>query len=155
MNKRIGKKVNTEIIKRALDNNKVKRPIIKNTIKAFIVGGLIALVGQGFLDFYSKILKIDKDISTSLMSITIVFIASFLTGIGLFDKIGEFAGAGTFIPITGFSNSLTSAAMESKSEGLILGIMTNMFKLAGAVIVTGAISAFIVASIIYLGRVLV
>ncbi len=155
MDKKISKKVNTDIIKRALDNNKVKRPIIKNTIKAFIVGGLIALVGQGFLDFYSKILKIDEDISTSLMSITIVFIASLLTGMGLFDKIGEFAGAGTFIPITGFSNSLTSSAMESKSEGLILGIMTNMFKLAGAVIVAGAISAFIVASIIYLGRVLV
>lgn len=147
---------NTEnkIFQKALDQNKVKRPIIKNALKAFLVGGMIALVGQGFLDLYNLVFKLDKDISTSLMSITLVFIASVLTGIGVFDKIGEFAGAGTFIPITGFSNSLTSAAIESKSEGLVLGIMTNMFKLAGAVIVAGAVSAFISGCIVYLGRIL-
>ena len=88
------------------------------------------------------------------MSITLVFIASLLTGIGVFDKIGQFAGAGTFIPITGFANSLTSSALESKSEGLVLGIMTNMFKLAGAIIVAGAVSAFLAGNIIYFVRLL-
>lgn len=150
----MNKNSNNKIFKKALDKNKVKRPIVKNTVKAFFIGGLISLIGQGFLDLYVKVFKIEKDISTSLMSITLVFIASLLTGIGIFDKIGQFAGAGTFIPITGFSNSLTSAALESKSEGLVLGIMSNMFKLAGAVIVAGAVSAFIAGSIVYLGRVL-
>ena len=73
-------------------------------------------------------------------------------GIGVFDKIGEFAGAGTIVPITGFANSLTSSALESKSEGIITGILTNMFKLAGAVIATGIISAFLVGTVIYLIR---
>lgn len=146
------KNVDKQIFKKALDNNKVKRPIVKNTLKAFLVGGSIALIGQGFLDLYSKVLGLDKDISSSLMSISLVFIASLLTGLGIFDKIGQFAGAGTFIPITGFSNSMTSAAIESKSEGLVLGIMTNMFKLAGAIIVAGAVSAFLAGNIIYLVR---
>ena len=147
--------VDEQIFKKALDENKVKRPIIKNALKAFLVGGLIALIGQGFLDLYSKVLELDKNISSSLMSITLVFIASLLTGIGVFDKIGQFAGAGTFIPITGFANSLTSSALESKSEGLVLGIMTNMFKLAGAIIVAGAVSAFLAGNIIYFVRLLV
>ena len=144
-----------EIIKQALDNNKIKRPIFKNAIKAFLVGGTIALIGQGFLDLYSIVFGFEENISNSLMSISLVFISSILTGIGLFDKIGQFAGAGSFIPITGFSNSLTSAALESKSEGLVLGIMTNMFKLAGAVIVAGAVSAFIASCIIYVSRIII
>ena len=144
-----------EIIKQALDNNKIKRPIFKNAIKAFLVGGTIALIGQGFLDLYSIVFGFEENISNSLMSISLVFISSILTGIGLFDKIGQFAGAGSFIPITGFSNSLTSAALESKSEGVVLGIMTNMFKLAGAVIVAGAVSAFITSCIIYVSRIII
>lgn len=148
------KNKDNKIFKKALDQNKIKRPIFKNALKAFLVGGLISLIGQGFLDLYIKVLKLDKSISNSLMSITLVFIASLLTGLGIFDKIGQFAGAGTFIPITGFSNSLTASALESKSEGLVLGIMMNMFKLAGSVIVAGAISAFIAGSIVYLGRIL-
>lgn len=148
------KNKDNKIFKKALDQNKIKRPIFKNALKAFLVGGLISLIGQGFLDLYIKVLKLDKSISNSLMSITLVFIASLLTGLGIFDKIGQFAGAGSFIPITGFSNSLTASALESKSEGLVLGIMMNMFKLAGSVIVAGAISAFIAGSIVYLGRVL-
>ncbi len=148
------KNKDNKIFKKALDQNKIKRPIFKNALKAFLVGGLISLIGQGFLDLYIKVLKLDESISNSLMSITLVFIASLLTGLGIFDKIGQFAGAGTFIPITGFSNSLTASALESKSEGLVLGIMMNMFKLAGSVIVAGAISAFIAGSIVYLGRIL-
>lgn len=148
------KNKDNKIFKKALDQNKIKRPIFKNALKAFLVGGLISLIGQGFLDLYIKVLKLDKSISNSLMSITLVFIASLLTGLGIFDKIGQFAGAGSFIPITGFSNSLTASALESKSEGLVLGIMMNMFKMAGSVIVAGAISAFIAGSIVYLGRIL-
>ena len=84
------------------------------------------------------------------MSITIIVIASILTGLGIFDKIGQIAGAGTYLPITGFANSMTSSAIESRSEGLIFGILTNMLKLAGTVIVTGVISAFVVSTLLYL-----
>lgn len=143
-----------QIFKKALDNNKVKRPILKNTLKAFMVGGLISLIAQGFLDLYLKVFKIEEAYSSSLMSITLVFIASLLTGLGVYDKIGQFSGAGTIVPITGFSNSMTSAALESKSEGLVLGVMNNMFKLAGAIIVAGVVSAFIAGNLIYLIRVL-
>jgi len=138
------------IVKNALDKNKIKRPVLKNSIKAFVVGGLIAIIAQGLLDLYMRVFELDKSTSTSMMSITLVFIASILTGIGVYDKIGQLSGAGTIIPITGFSNSMTSAALESKSEGVILGIMTNMFKLAGAVIVAGVVSLFVFGTLIYL-----
>ena len=138
------------IVKNALDKNKIKRPVFKNSIKAFIVGGLIAIIAQGLLDLYMRVFELDKSTSISMMSITLVFIASILTGIGVYDKIGQLSGAGTIIPITGFSNSMTSAALESKSEGIILGIMTNMFKLAGAVIVAGVVSSFVFGTLIYL-----
>lgn len=141
-----------KIYNQILKKEEIKRPVIKNAIKAFIIGGSICLFGQGLLWFFNDILEIEKDTSNILMAMVLVFIASLLTGIGIFDKIGEFAGAGTIVPITGFANSLTSSALESKSEGIITGILTNMFKLAGAVIAAGIISAFIVGTVIYLIR---
>jgi stage V sporulation protein AC len=141
-----------KIYNQILKEEEIKRPVIKNAIKAFIIGGLICLFGQVLLWFFNDILEIEKDTSNILMAMVLVFIASLLTGIGIFDKIGEFAGAGTIVPITGFANSLTSSALESKSEGIITGILTNMFKLAGAVIAAGIISAFIVGTVIYIIR---
>lgn len=144
-----------QIFKKALDKNKVKRPILKNTFKAFLVGGLISVVAQGLLDLYKLVFNLKETYANGLMSITLVFIASLLTGVGVYDKIGQFSGAGSIIPITGFSNSMTSAALESKSEGLVLGVMNNMFKLAGAIIVAGVVSAFVAGNIIYIVRVLI
>lgn len=140
------------IYKKVLDENKVKRPVFINAIKAFIVGGLICLLCQGLLWLYNNLLNFEVDEAKSLMYITIVGVASILTGLGIFDCIGQFSGAGTIIPITGFSNSMTSSALESKSEGIVQGIMLNMFKLAGAVIAAGVISAFIFGTVIYLFR---
>jgi stage V sporulation protein AC len=141
-----------KIYNQILDKEEIKRPIIKNSIVAFIIGGLICLFGEGLIMLFNKIFKIDLKTSQMLMALVIVSITALLTGIGVFDKIGEVAGAGTIIPITGFANSLTSSALESKSEGIITGILTNMFKLAGAIIATGIISAFIIGTIIYLLR---
>lgn len=135
-----------------IEQKPVKRPVIKNAIFAFLIGGIIGIIAEGLITLYVKAFKIEVLMANSLMSMTIVFITSILTGIGVFDKIGQIAGAGTYIPITGFSNSMTSAALEGKSEGVILGIMSNMFKLAGAVIVAGAVSSFVSATIIYLIR---
>lgn len=95
---------------------------------------------------------IKKTEASTLMYIVVVGVTAIMTGLGIFDKIGQFSGAGTLIPITGFSNSMTSSALESKSEGIVLGIMTNMFKLAGAVIAAGVVSGFIFGLIIFLIR---
>lgn len=141
-----------KVYKKVLENNKVKRPIFLNAIKAFFVGGIICLIAQGLLYLFKDILNLPLDQSNSLMYIVVVGVTSILTGIGVFDKIGQFSGAGTLIPITGFSNSMTSSALESKSEGIVLGIMSNMFKLAGAVIAAGVVSAFICGFVIYLIR---
>ena len=141
-----------KVFNNALENNKIKRPVLINCIKAFIMGGLICLIAEIFLNIYFKIFNFNYNDSKSLMYISIIGITAILTGFGIFDKIGQFSGAGTIVPITGFANSMTSSALESKSEGIVLGILTNMFKLAGAVIVSGVVSAIFFGTIIYLFR---
>lgn len=142
-------KIDLKPFKIVMDATPVKRPIFKNTIFAFLIGGLIGMVAEALIVIFRDFFNIDEKLSNSLMSMVIVVTTSILTGFGLFDKIGQIAGAGSFIPITGFSNSMTSAALEGKSEGLVLGVMSNMFKLAGAVIVAGVVSAFIGGAVIY------
>ena len=146
---------NLNTYKNVIEKNPVKRPILKNAIYAFLIGGLIGGIAEGLIDFFTFVVGLEEKVSNSMMSMTIVFITSILTGIGIFDKIGQVAGAGTFIPITGFANSMTSSSLEGKSEGLVLGIMSNIFKLAGAVIVAGVVSAFISGTAIYIIRELI
>ena len=126
-----------------------KRNIFLNMIKAFFVGGLICLFGEIirkiFLEFVSK------DDATSITLVVVIFIASFLTAIGVYDKIGQFAGCGTIIPITGFANSMTSSSMETKTEGLVVGVLNNVFKLAGSVIATAILTGFFFGLIRFLG----
>lgn len=136
-----------EIISNLIKQSEPKRSIFKNMIKAFVIGGIICLIAQIFKKIYLNFFE--EDISTSLSTITMIILASILTGFGLYDKLGQIAGAGTIIPVTGFANSVTSSAMEYKSEGIVTGIINNMLKLAGSVIVTGVISAFIVGTIIF------
>lgn len=140
---------NKTLIKKVMKETTPKRNYLQNAIFAFLFGGGISLMGQEFLFLYNDILKLDKKVAITLMYMSVIAIASLFTGIGVFDKIGQFAGAGTFLPITGFANSLTSASLESRSEGLVFGILSNMFKLAGTVIVAGVVSAFIVANVLY------
>ncbi|MDD4076778.1 MAG: stage V sporulation protein AC [Bacilli bacterium] len=137
-------------IEKVKKETKPKRKVLLNMIKAFLVGGLICLVAQIIIEILKKQFALDKTMANSVGIAIMVFFGSFLTGLGIYDKIGQFAGAGTIIPITGFANSMTSAALESKSEGVILGIFTNMFKVAGSVIVVGVISAFVFGTIRYL-----
>lgn len=118
-----------------------KIPKTKNfptLIYAFVVGGGICCLGQGIMDILMLIFKtMTPDEATTWMLIILIFLASFLTGIGVFDRIGAFAGAGTIVPITGFSNSITSPAIEFKKEGFIFGTCVKMFSVAGPVIVNG------------------
>lgn len=119
----------------------------RNCVRAFWTGGLICLVGQGIENFYVTFFDFTERTAGDPTSATLILIASLLTGFGVYDKIGQFAGAGSLVPVTGFANSITSAALEHKSEGIVLGIATNLFKLAGAVIVFGVVAAYIVGLI--------
>lgn len=128
---------------------KPQKQVGKHCLSAFIYGGIIGLIGQGLLDFYMNIFAINEKEATPIMIITIVFGAAVLTGLGIYDRIGKKAGAGTFIPITGFANSMTSSALEARSEGLVTGIGANMFKLGGTVITFGIVAAFVLGGIRY------
>ena len=122
-------------------------PIFKNCFNAFWVGGLICAVGQ-IINAFCKYKGFDTQISGTIVSIVLIGISAFLTGLNLFNKIGKFAGAGSLIPITGFANSIVSPAMEYKSEGYVMGVGAKMFTVAGPVLVYG-ISSSIVVGIIY------
>ena len=117
---------------------------------AFWVGGVICLLGQGIGDGIKAIWPDLPGMAVSgYVSIALIFLASFLTGIGVYDRIGAYAGAGSIVPITGFSNSITSPAMDFKNEGIIFGLCVKMFTIAGPVIVSGVLASAIVG-LIYL-----
>ncbi len=122
-------------------------PIFKNCFNAFWVGGLICLIGQIILDI-CKNNGMDTEMSGTIVSIILIGISAFLTGINIFNRIGKFAGAGSLVPITGFANSIVSPAMEYKSEGYVMGVGGKMFTVAGPVLVYG-ISTSILVGILY------
>ena len=117
-----------------VDKKSPNSPILKNCFNAFWVGGLICSIGQIILEI-CKSRGIDIQISNTIVSITLIFISAFLTGLNLFNRIGKFAGAGSLVPITGFANSIVSPAMEYKSEGYVMGVGSKMFTVAGPVLV--------------------
>ena len=121
-------------------------PIVKDCIWAFCVGGLICTIGQLLSNLYQNWGASKEDAGT-LVSVTLVFVASLLTGLGVFDDIAKRAGAGTLVPITGFSNAMVSPALEFKSEGFITGTAVKLFSIAGPVLVFG-ISACVIYGII-------
>jgi stage V sporulation protein AC len=124
-----------------------KPKVLSNCLKAFLVGGFICIIGQGLGMLYSNVFGYPEDVSSSMTSATLVIITCLLTGLGIFDNIGQWAGAGTAVPVTGFANAIASAALEHKAEGYVLGVGGNMFKLAGSVIVFGVFSAFVISLI--------
>jgi len=124
-----------------------KSPVGKDTLSAFLVGGIICTIGQFFINFYTN-LGLEKDAASAAASMTLVVISATLTGLSLYDNIAKFAGAGTLVPITGFANAIAAPAIEFKTEGFILGVGAKMFTIAGPVIVYG-ISASVVYGLIY------
>lgn len=123
-------------------------PILRNCFNAFIIGGLICTIGQIILNI-CKNRGFDTQISSAIVSISLIALSAFLTSLNIFNKIGKVAGAGSLVPITGFANSIVSPAMEYKSEGYIMGVGGKMFTVAGPVLVFG-ISTSILVGIIYL-----
>lgn len=124
-----------------------KSPIWKNCLKAFLVGGLICALGQAILNLYAY-WGLDKENSATATSVTLVVLSALLTGLSLYDNIAKHAGAGTLVPITGFANAVSSAAIEFKTEGFILGVGAKMFTIAGPVIVYG-VSASVIYGLVY------
>ncbi len=124
-----------------------KSPIFKDCLLAFLVGGLICMLGQALLDGYGA-LGLDKTDAGTATSATLVTLSALLTGLSLYDNIAKYAGAGTLVPITGFANSVAAPAVEFKTEGFILGVGAKMFTIAGPVIVYG-VSASVVYGLIY------
>ena len=120
---------------------------IKDFLMAYIVGGIICVLGQLFMELYTSLDLPEKAVKMAV-PVTLIFIAALLTGLKIFNKIAKFAGAGTLVPITGFANAVVSPAIEFKNEGFILGVGAKMFTIAGPVIVYGTVAS-VVYGIIY------
>lgn len=130
-----------------------KNNSLKNCFNAFVVGGLICDIGQ-FVNNYFLSKGVPKDEVSTYVSIIMVFLGALLTGLGVYDKIATFAGAGTVVPITGFSNSIVSPAIEFKKEGYVFGVGAKMFTIAGPVLVYGLSTSVLVGLIYYFFKIL-
>jgi stage V sporulation protein AC len=124
-----------------------KRPVLLNSIRAFLVGGLICIIGQGIQWVFMTYFGFTEITAGSPTVAVLIMISVLLTGLGVYDQIAQWGGAGTAVPVTGFANSIAAAAIEHRSEGFVLGVAGKMFKLAGAVIAFGVFTAFVVALI--------
>ena len=131
-----------------------KSDILQGLLRAFWVGGVICMIGQAIMDFFAYGLEWGVQSASTATSITLVFLSALLTGIGVYDKIGKYAGAGSIVPITGFSNSVVSPAMEFRREGLVMGVGAKLFTLAGPVLVYGICSSIIVGLIAFVMEVI-
>lgn len=129
-----------ELVKKA----EPKPPRLKNGLLAFFVGGTVCLAGELITDFWEAVLGISHKRAGDHTVVTLIFIGALLTGLGVFDKLARHAGAGLAVPVTGFANAMASSALEFKREGLVFGVGGRMFQLAGAVIVFGVTTAFVV-----------
>ncbi|GGD00092.1 stage V sporulation protein AC [Pontibacillus salipaludis] len=151
----MSEKFNQEQYNKTIKEYQPKPALFGNCMKAFLVGGLICTFGQVLTELYMNVMGLSEKEAGNYTVTTLILIASLLTGFGVYDKIGQFAGAGSAVPVTGFANSITSAALEHKSEGIVLGVATNMFKLAGSVIVFGVVAAYVVGIIRYVIKLII
>ena len=133
---KVSKQEYGELVKEYSPNS----PMGKDLLFAFLIGGLICAVGQGVMNFWTW-MGLDQDDAGTATSISLVFLGALLTAFSVYDNIAKHAGAGTLVPITGFSNAVVSPAMEFKSEGFILGVAAKMFTIAGPVIVYGVLAS--------------
>ncbi|WP_088187248.1 stage V sporulation protein AC [Desulfosporosinus sp. FKA] len=125
-----------------------KPPLTKNILRAFLVGGLICALGQVIINIFSGIGLTPKEASNAATA-AMIFLGSLLTGLGVYDEIGKFGGAGSIIPVTGFANSIVSPAMEFKREGYVQGVGAKLFTVAGPVLVYGIAASIIIGVLAY------
>ena len=136
-------------VQATISKHEVQPTYVKSILSAFLFGGILSIFGQGLVWFYENVLGASQENAPTFMIVTLILLASILTGIGVYDKFGQIAKAGGFIPITGFANSLTASAMEGRSEGVVLGIATGILKVAGLIIVVAVMSGFVFGLIRY------
>lgn len=130
--------------------HKAKNPKLQNTIVAFLIGGVIGMIGEGIIELLCNIFHMSRNNAGTIMIVIMIFIASLSTALGFFDKLVTKFKCGLLIPITGFAHSMTSAALDYKKEGPIYGVGANIFKLAGSVILYGIVAAWFFGMIRYL-----
>ena len=133
-------KMDKKTYRRLADAHAPRSPIVKNCVHAFWVGGLICVLGQLLRTAYQSLCHMSETDAATLTSVTLVFLAVLLTGLGWFDRIAKLAGAGTLVPITGFANAVVSPAIDSHAEGLILGVGVKIFTVAGPVLLYGSLA---------------
>ena len=124
---------------------------VRSLLRAFVVGGFICCIGQGIRYLMEYAFNLSGDELASYVSMVMIFLGSLLTGLGVYDRIGKFAGGGSIVPITGFANSVVSPAMEFRTEGYIYGTAAKMFVIAGPIIVFGVIGSVAIGLIYYIG----
>lgn len=141
--------MNSDAKKDLIKKHSPRTKVFKNSILSFIFGGVICVIGQLLMELYSYI-GFDKKTTGILVTVSLIFIAALFTALGIFDKIARHAGAGTLVPVTGFSNAVVSQAMDAKSEGCVLGVGAKIYTVAGPVILFGLLSGVIYGVIYYI-----
>ena len=132
--------IGKEAYKKYADAHAPSSPVLKDCVWAFCVGGFICVIGQALILLYEDLLGLSQKDAGTLCSVTLIFVAALLSGLGVFEKIAKRAGGGTLVPITGFANSVVSPAIDSKAEGLILGVGAKIFTVAGPVLLYGTLA---------------
>jgi len=140
-----------ETYKRFAEAHAPRSPILKNCANAFWIGGGICLLGQGLRDLYQGVCGLSSEDAGALTSVTLILCAVLLTGFGIFDRIAKVAGAGTLVPITGFANAVVSPAIDSRAEGLVLGVGAKIFTVAGPVLLYGTLAGAVYGVLYWLG----
>lgn len=136
--------------KRYTEARAPRSPLGRNCIRAFWVGGTICTLGQVLSDLYTRVCGMDQETGGTLTSVTLVFLAILLTGLGVFDRIAKYAGAGTLVPITGFANAVASPAIDARSEGFVLGVGAKIFTVAGPVLLYGTVAGALYGTIYWI-----
>lgn len=127
-----------------------RSPLLKDCVLAFLVGGAVCTLGELLRHLYLDVFGLEQESASTLVSVTLIAVAVILTGLGWFDRIAKYAGAGTLVPITGFANAVVSPAIDSHAEGLVLGVGAKIFTVAGPVLLYGTLAGF-VWGVIYWG----
>lgn len=145
-------KISKQTYARFADAHAPRSPILKNCLFAFLVGGTICTLGQILRDVFQNVCSFDEETAGTLTSGSLILIAVVLTALGMFDKIAKHAGAGTLVPITGFANAVVSPAIDSRAEGLVLGVGAKIFTVAGPVLLYGTLAGFVYGVILWLAQ---
>lgn len=136
--------------KKYVDKTSRRSPVVADSVKAFVIGGAICTIGEALIELYTKVCGLEDKDGATLASVTLIFFAVLLTGLGVFDKIAKHAGAGTLVPITGFANAVSSCAIDARAEGYIFGVGAKIFTIAGPVILYGIVAGTVYGAIYWI-----